>query len=63
MSFHLGYIDPGSGSVIWQAAMGGVLGGAYMLRNGVARLFNRGGKSVGASTKVESPSDSGSKAN
>jgi hypothetical protein len=40
--FQLAYIDPGSGSIIWQAAMGGILGGAYIVRNSIGRIITRG---------------------
>lgn len=42
--FHLGYIDPGTGSILWQAVMGGVLGGTYLLRNTIAKVFHRHNK-------------------
>ena len=40
MEVHLAYLDPGSGSIIWQAIIGGVLGGAYVLRSTASRLVH-----------------------
>jgi hypothetical protein len=33
MTFHFGYIDPGTGSLFIQAIAGGVLGGLFVFRN------------------------------
>ncbi len=38
----LAYLDPGSGSIIWQAIIGGALGGAYVLRSTAGRIIHAG---------------------
>jgi len=38
MIFHLGYLDPGSGSILFQVVIGGVLGGGFALRQWASRL-------------------------
>lgn len=35
------YIDPGSGALIWQAAVAGLVGAAYYFRRFFGRLFSR----------------------
>ncbi len=35
------YIDPGSGAIIWQAAVAGLVGAAYYFRRFFGRLFSR----------------------
>lgn len=42
MVVHLAYIDPGTGSVIWQTAVGTVLGGVYVTRNAIGRIIRYG---------------------
>ena len=42
MEFHLAYLDPGTGSVIWQAVVGGMLGFMYLLRGSVSRIIVAG---------------------
>lgn len=39
VAFHLGYLDPGSGSIIVQAAIGGFLGFAYVGRRFIQRAL------------------------
>jgi hypothetical protein len=38
MIFHFGYIDPGTGSILIQGLIGGLLGVAYMGRKFFAQL-------------------------
>lgn len=38
MVFHLGYIDPGSGSILVQVIIGGFAGSAFVLRKWIAKL-------------------------
>ncbi len=40
METYLAYLDPGSGSIIWQAIIGGALGAAYVLRSTASRIFH-----------------------
>lgn len=42
MVIHLAYIDPGTGSIIWQTAAGTVLGGIYVTRNAIGRVVAYG---------------------
>ncbi len=37
MIFHLGYIDPGTGSIVIQALVGGFLGAAYVGRKFISQ--------------------------
>lgn len=41
MQLFLGYIDPGSGSIVVQLVVGAVLGTGYAARQHIARLVNR----------------------
>lgn len=34
------YIDPGTGSIILQAVIGGLLGASYFMRHKIKRLLN-----------------------
>ena len=38
----LAYIDPGSGALIWQAIVAGLVGVSYYFRKYVGRLFGKG---------------------
>ncbi|HEX7259658.1 MAG TPA: hypothetical protein VF272_01875 [Candidatus Saccharimonadia bacterium] len=38
----LAYLDPGSGSIIWQAIIGGAIGGVYVLRTTFGRIVAAG---------------------
>ncbi len=38
--FHIGYIDPGTGSILIQGLIGGFLGAAYMGRKVISRGTN-----------------------
>jgi hypothetical protein len=46
----LGYLDPGTGSLILQAILGGLAGAAVLFRAGRQRLFGR-------KAAVEQPAD------
>jgi len=35
------YIDPGSGALVWQALVAGVIGAGYYFRKFFGRLFHR----------------------
>lgn len=35
------YVDPGTGSIILQVVIGGVLGASYFMRNRIKRLLSR----------------------
>lgn len=37
--FHFGYIDPGAGSIMLQALVGGVLGAAYIGRKYLSQVI------------------------
>jgi hypothetical protein len=37
----LAYIDPGSGALIWQAAVAGLVGVSYYFRKYFGRLFGK----------------------
>ena len=57
MEFQLAYIDPSSGSVIWQAAVGSILGGAFIVRSSISKfvaqgraIFDRKGRTTEKST-------------
>ncbi|MCC7289011.1 hypothetical protein IT414_01285 [bacterium] len=41
MRHFLAYLDPGSGSIIIQVIMGGVLGMGYMARKSIAAVLGR----------------------
>lgn len=60
MEFQLAYIDPSSGSVIWQAAVGSLLGVGYILRSSVSKfvaqgraIFDRKGRTSDKSTDAK----------
>ncbi len=52
--FHLAYLDPGTGSVVIQALLGGFLGAAYVGRKYFARVLT-GIKSVVSSRQGNKP--------
>lgn len=56
LHFQFAYLDPGSGSILVQVVMGGVLGGAYVLRKWVAGIVT----SVRPSSKSAAISNSDS---
>ena len=37
----LGYVDPGSGTMLWQALVAGIVGALFYFRSFFARLFSR----------------------
>ncbi|HUC20643.1 MAG TPA: hypothetical protein VMR98_04075 [Candidatus Polarisedimenticolaceae bacterium] len=62
MRVFLAYLDPGSGSIIWQAIIGGAIGGAYVLRNTAGRIVEAGRAAFGSrSQDPEDKTDSDTK--
>ncbi len=53
----LAYLDPGSGSIIWQAIIGGALGGAYVLRSTAGRIIHAGRAALSSRNQNPSKTD------
>ncbi len=49
----LAYIDPGSGALVWQAIVAGLVGVSYYFRKYVGRLFGK--RSTHDSPPTEDP--------
>jgi len=54
-SVFFSYIDPGTGSLVLQMLIAGVVGTGVFFRRAVSRLFRRGKEADPASKKNESP--------
>lgn len=48
----LAYLDPGSGSIVFQAVVGAVLAGGYVARSAIARLFRGMSRKSAKSSEV-----------
>ena len=48
----LAYVDPGSGTMLWQVVLAGIVGALFYFRSFLARLFSR-------SRRQDPPADNG----
>lgn len=56
----IGYLDPGTGTLIVQAVLGGAAGAAVLLKSKGRRLFKKNGRDQTERDVAETPTDEAS---